>query len=261
MNINYGLIKILVVILVALILISVSKKAVGKLFFIKSKKVPLKRQRSVINLISNIVRFFIIFFASTIILEEFGIDTKSFIASLGVFSLVVGLALQDLLKDIISGFSIVFEGLFSIGDWIEISSFKGEVVGSSLRTTRIRAYTGETKIVSNRNISELINYSIDESISLIDVEVSYEAKLDKIDEVIKEICESFSKEDGVKKTEVLGLNEIGESGLKFRLAVKSDYSNSIPLSRKLKRYIVDTFSKNKISIPYKQVVIHNAKWL
>lgn len=259
MNINYGLIKILVVILVALILISVSKKVVGKLFFIKSSKVPLKRQRSVVNLISNIVRFFIIFFALTIILEELGIDTKSFIASLGVFSLVVGLALQDLLKDIISGFSIVFEGLFSIGDWIEISSFKGEVVGSTLRTTRIRAYTGETKIVSNRNISELINYSIDESISLIDVEVSYEAKLDKIDEVIKEICDLFSKEDGVKKTEVLGLNEIGESGLKFRLAVKSDYSNSIPLSRKLKRYIVDIFNKNKISIPYKQVVIHNAK--
>lgn len=259
MVINIGLIKILSVILVALILISISKKIVGKLLFIKSSKVPLKRQKSIVNLISNIVRFFIIFIALTIILEEFGIDTKSFIASLGVFSLVIGLALQDLLKDIISGFSIVFEGLFNIGDWIEVSSFKGEVVSSSLRTTKIRAYTGETKIIANRNITELINYSMDDTISIIDVEVSYETKLDKLDKVINEICSSFSNHTGVKKTEVLGLNEIGESGLTFRLVIKSDYSNSIPLSRKLRRSIIDTFNKNNISIPYKQVVIHSAK--
>lgn len=259
MTINYGLIKVLSVILVSLILISVSKKIVGKLLFIKTSKVPVKRQKSIVNLISNFVRCFILFIALTIILEEFGIDTKSFIASLGVFSLVIGLALQDLLKDIISGFSIVFEGLYNIGDWIEISSFKGEVIATSLRTTRIRAYTGEVKIISNRNITELTNYSMDDSNTIVDVEVSYDSKLDKVDKVISEMCNDFEKEEGVKKVDILGLNEIGDSGLKFRLVVKSDYSNSIALSRKLKRKIVDTFNKNNISIPYKQVVIHNAR--
>ena len=258
MTINYSLIKVLSVILVSLILISISKKIVGKLLFIKTSKVPIKRQKSIVNLISNIVRFFILFIALTIILEEFGIDTKSFIASLGVFSLVIGLALQDLLKDIISGFSIVFEGLYNIGDWIEISSFKGEVIATSLRTTRIRAYTGEVKIISNRNITELINYSMDDSNAIVDIEVSYDSKLDKVDKVIGEMCTDFEKEEGVKKVDILGLNEIGDSGLKFRLVIKSDYSNSIALSRKLKRKIVDTFNKNNISIPYKQVVIHNA---
>lgn len=259
MTINYSLIKVLSVVLVSLILITISKKIVGKLLFIKTSKVPIKRQKSIVNLISNIVRFFILFIALTIILEEFGIDTKSFIASLGVFSLVVGLALQDLLKDIISGFSIVFEGLYNIGDWIEISSFKGEVIATSLRTTRIRAYTGEVKIISNRNITELVNYSMDDSNAIVDVEVSYDSKLDKVDKVINEICTDFEKEVGVKQVDILGLNEIGDSGLKFRLVIKSDYSNSIALSRKLKRKVVDTFNKNNISIPYKQVVIHNAR--
>ena len=258
MVINYSLVKVLSVTVVSLILVSISKKIVGKLLFVKSNKVPLKRQKSIVNLISNIVRCFILFIALTIVLEEFGIDTKSFVASLGVFSLVIGLALQDLLKDLISGFSIVFEDLFNIGDVIEISSFKGEVVATSLRTTRIRAYTGEVKIVSNRNITELTNFSVDDSNAIVDVEVSYDSKLDKVDKIINEICIDFSKEIGVKSCDVLGLNEIGESGLKFRLVIKSDYSNSISLSRKLKRKIVDTFSKNNIIIPYKQVVIHNA---
>ena len=157
--------------------------------------------------------------------------------------------IEDLLKDIISGFSIVFEGLYNIGDWIEISSFKGEVISTSLRTTRIRAYTGEVKIISNRNITELTNYSMDDSNAIVDIEVSYDSKLDKVDKVINEMCTDFEKEEGVKKVDILGLNEIGDSGLKFRLVIKSDYSNSI----------VDTFNKNNISIPYKQVVIHNAR--
>lgn len=237
----------------------ISKKIISKFLYIKSGKIPENRQKSVINLISNIVRIFIIFITLTIILEELGIDTKSFIASLGVFSLVVGLSLQDLLKDFIAGFSIVVEGLFNIGDWIEINSFKGEVIACSLRTTRIRAYTGEIKIISNRNIGDLINYSMDDSISLIDVEIAYEENLEKIDSVINKICDEFKQEKNVKQVESLGLNTIASNGLEFRLMVKTKYVNSMAISRKLKRKIIDTFEQNNISIPYQQVVIHNAK--
>ena len=100
---------------------------------------------------------------------------------------------------------------------------------------------------------------MDDSNAIVDVEVSYDSKLDKVDKVINEMCTDFEKEEGVKKVDMLGLNEIGDSGLKFRLVIKSDYSDSMALSRKLKRKIVDTFNKNSISIPYKQVVIHNAR--
>lgn len=256
---NNTVIKILIIIIFCLVLCYISKKIISKFLYIKSGKIPENRQKSVINLISNIVRIFIIFITLTIILEELGIDTKSFIASLGVFSFVVGLALQDLLKDFIAGFSIVVEGLFNIGDWIEINSFKGEVIACSLRTTRIRAYTGEIKIISNRNIGDLINYSMDDSISLIDVEIAYEENLEKIDSVINKICDEFKHEKQVKHVESLGLNTIASNGLEFRLIVKTKYANSMVVSRKLKRKIIDTFEQNNISIPYQQVVIHNAK--
>lgn len=256
---NNIFIKILIIIVLCLTLCYLSKKIIGKFLYVKSSKIPENRQRSVVNLISNIARIFIMFIALTIILEELGIDTKSFIASLGVFSLVVGLALQDLLKDFIAGFSIVVEGLFNIGDWIEIASFKGEVISCSLRTTKIRAYTGEIKIVSNRNIVDLINYSMDDSISLIDVEVSYGENLEKVDNVISQICDEYKKEKYVKEVESLGLNTIGSNGLEFRLMVKTKYTNSLAISRKLKRKIVDTFAKNNISIPFQQVVVHNER--
>ena len=105
----------------------------------------------------------------------------------------------------------------------------------------------------------MINYSMDDTLSLIDVEISYDSKLDKFDTVIKQICDEFKKENGIKEISLLGLDEFLENGIKFRLMFKSDYDNSIPLTRRLKRKIIDAFKENNIEIPYKQVVIHNAK--
>ena len=76
-----------------------------------------------------------------VILEANGIDTKSLLASFGVAGLVAGLALQDLLKDFIVGMSLIFEGEFAIGDWVSINGFKGEVLPSNLRITKLRSAT------------------------------------------------------------------------------------------------------------------------
>lgn len=257
--INESIIKSGIIVILCVLLCYISKKIIKRLLSFKTSKIPKKRQKTVINLISNIVRVFIIFIGFTIILEEYGVDTKSFIASLGVFSLVLGLALQDLLKDIISGISIAFEGLFNIGDYIEIGGFRGEVVANGLRTTKIKAYTGEIKIVSNRNILELINYSMDKTLTTVDIGVDYQSDLDIVEKVLNNICIDLKKEQVIKDVDLLGLERIDDSGLIYRLAIKSSYQDSFILSRILKRKIIDSFNDNNIVIPYSQVVVHNAK--
>ena len=254
---NRSIIESIIVVILCIIFCSISKKIVRKIFGIRSSLIPEKRQKTIVNLITNIVRAFIVVISVTIILEEFGVDTKSFIASLGVFSLVLGLALQDILKDIIAGVSITFEGLFNIGDWIKIGDFKGEVITTGLRTTKIKAYTGEIKIISNRNILDLINYSMDKTTSIIDVEVAYESDLDKVEEILINLCTELKKKKVVKEMEFLGLETLELNGLKYRLIIKSNYSDSFVLGRNIRKEIVTTFNKNKITIPYNQVVIHN----
>ena len=257
MEFNKSVIEVLIVVVLCVVFCYLSKKIVKKVFGVKNSFVPVKRQKTVVNLITNIVRVFIVVIGATIILEEFGVDTKSFIASLGVFSLVLGLALQDILKDIIAGISITFEGLFNIGDWIKIGDFKGEVIASGLRTTKLKAYTGEIKIISNRNILDLVNYSMGNALTIIDVEVVYESNLDKVELVLKHLCDEFKKEKLVEEIDLLGLESLEQNGLKYRLIVKSTYSASFTLSRNLKRTIMDEFNKNNITVPYNQVVIHN----
>ena len=247
----------IIILLVSIFLCSLAKRIIYKIFKFNSSILNEGKNKSVMNLINNVVRIIIFLVAIMTILDIYGIDTKSLVASLGVVSLVAGLALQDLLKDFIVGISILLEGQFSIGDWVSISGFKGEVLPSNLRTTKLKAYTGEIKYISNRNIAEVINYSTDSTNLIIDLSVAYESNIDKVKEVLDELCISLKQEYKLKDISCLGIQELADSSIKFRLVVSTKYSDQFGLDRTIKKEIVKVFAKNKITIPYNQVVVHN----
>lgn len=247
----------IIIILVCFLLCILSKKIVYKIFKIKISHVNDRKKNTIVNLINNMIRFIIILIGILMILEIYSIDTKSLVASFGVIGIVAGLALQDLLKDFIVGITIIFEGQYSIGDCVSINGFKGEVMPSNLRTTKIKAYTGEIKFISNRNISEIINYSIDKSNLIIDVDVDYESDIKKVKDVLDNLCKSIKEKYKLKEVSCLGIQELASSSIKFRIVAQTSYSNSFSLEREIKEEIVVEFNKNKITIPFDQVVVHN----
>lgn len=250
-----------IVIFVCILFCFFSKKIVSRILKTKKSLIDNKKQKTIVNLINNFVRIFVIGIALIVVLQNFGVDTASFVASLGVFSLVIGLAIQDVLKDFIIGISLILEGQYNIGDWVEINNFKGEVLASNFRTTRLRAYTGEIKIISNRNINEIINYSLAKSTSIIDVSVSYESDIKKVKSILDNLCINLKERENIKEIECLGVQELVDSGITFRLIAKGNYLEQIPLARVIKAEIVETFNDNNIVIPYPQVVVHDAKRL
>ena len=247
----------IIILIVSFLLLFISKKIIHRIFNFKSIKVNERKKKTIVNLIDNIVKVIVLLIAILIILEIYGIDTKSLVASLGVVGLVIGLALQDLIKDFIVGISIIFEGQYSIGDWVSINGFKGEVIPSSLRVTKLKAYTGEVKIIANRNITELTNYSLEMANLIIDVSVAYESDIEKVKKVLDKLCEQIKDEYKLKEVTCLGIQELADSSIKFRLVANTNYSEQFTLDRNIKREIVKIFAKNNITIPYNQVVVHN----
>ena len=249
----------IIILIVVIFLLFISRIIIHKIFDFKSIKVNERKKKTIVNLIENIVKVIIILIAILVLLEIYGIDTKSLVASLGVVGLVVGLALQDLLKDFIVGISIIFEGQYSIGDWVSINGFKGEVIPSSLRVTKLKAYTGEIKIIANRNITELTNYSLGKTNLIIDVSVAYESDVDKVRDVLDKLCVDLKEEYELKEFACLGIQELADSSIKFRLVANTSYPEQFALDRKIKKEIVKTFAENNITIPYNQVVVHDGK--
>lgn len=239
-----------------LIIRNIVKKTFG--LKIKGKKINNKKSKTIIGLINNIIKYFIIIVAILMILDVYGIDTKTLVASLGVVGLAIGLALQDILKDFLAGLTIIFDNQYAVGDVVLIGDFKGEVISLGIKTTKLKAFTGEIKIISNRNISEVTNYSLTNSLALVDISVSYESDLEKVEKVLAEMCKKLNNLDGLKgELQLLGLNKLGDSSIEYRIIAETESLKNYEIERIIKREAKSILDKNHIQIPYPQLVIHN----
>lgn len=226
-----------------------------------TKKVDSKRINTISSILCNITKYIVWILAIFALLSHFGVDTAALIAGLGVVSLVIGLAFQDILKDILVGFSIIFENQFSVGDLIKIGDFQGTVISLGIKTTRLQAYTGEVKIISNRNITEVVNYSVDKTLAVVDIPVSYESKLDKVEKILL-VCAATLREkipSLVDDIELLGVQELSDSSVVFRLVGKCKPAKHFEVERQLKKEFKNCLDKNGIKIPYPQIEVHNEK--
>lgn len=233
---------------------------IKKMTKLKFSKVDEKRKKTLVNLINNIIKYFLIIIVILMILNIFDIDTTAILASLGAVSVVTGLAFQDTLKDLLAGFFIIFENQYDLGDTITIDDFKGEVISLGLKTTRIKASTGEIKIISNRNINSVINHSLDKSVAIVKFQVAYEEDLIKVEKVLLNLFERLDKEIKDIKGNILllGIDELSDSGITYKATVDTIPMKNLEVERKLLKEIKMELDRNNITIPYNQVVIRNA---
>lgn len=250
----------IVIIIVSFIVYKILCAVISRLFLIKVKKIDAKRKKTVHALVKNVIKYFIIVISFLMILEVYGIDTKSIITSLGVVGVVAGLALQDILKDFISGAAILFENQYSVGDVVTINGFKGEVVFLGIKTTKIKAYTGEVNIIANRMITEVINHTIESSLAIVDIGVAYNSDLEKVDKIINQVCEEATNEleNLTGKVECIGIQQLAENKIVYRITVTTKPQQNFGIERILRRKLKDALTKNNIEIPVSQVVIPSA---
>ena len=254
------LLRSLLAIVIAIIIINIFRVIIR--MFIKTGKSSFekKRRNTVVKLLENIIKYIILVLAILYILDTYGIDTKSLVAGIGIAGVVIGLALQDFLKDLISGLSIILDNYFVIGDIVEYDNFTGEVVEFGLKSTKIRAFSGETLCLANRNIDKINNLSQKSSNVFITVPTAYEVTEDKVknalNDAIKEIIKTTDADD---QSEYLGIDEFSSSSINYIIKIHCPQDKRIPTKRAALSIIKRVYDEQKIKIPYNQIEVHNAK--
>ena len=231
---------------------------IGK-FDIKQSKGFDKRKNTIVALIKNIIKYMIAIIVIIMILNIYGINTGSLIASLGVATAILGLAFQDTIKDFLAGIFLIFDNAYAVGDWIEINGFKGEVVSLGLKTTKIKAYTGEVKILSNSAFNEVINYSLNHSKVVISIPVHYKTDIEKLETVLNNVKKLIEKENDVYTMDLLGVDDFADSAIKYAIVLECSSMTQIGAKRKVLKLIKEAFDKEKIEIPYNQLDVHIEK--
>lgn len=234
--------------------------------FKKQKKITgvgrnSKRYNTVFQVIIDIVKIIIVTLVILSILTVYGIDVAAALAGLGIVSVLIGLAFQDLFKDVIVGFFIIIEDQFSVGDTIEVCGFKGEVIHVGMKSTKIKKFDGPIMIISNRNIDKVINYTNTESMAIVDVPIAYEEDIDKVEKLLSDLCKKLSKKlDNLKgEIEIWGVEDLDSSAVKIRLAVKTEVLQHFGVQRQIKKEVKKLLDKEGIKIPYTQIEVHNGK--
>lgn len=193
-------------------------------FINKKKKSANKNQKKKLTLLYitvSVLKYIIFLVDVIIILGIFDINVSGFLAGLGIFGLVIGLALQDLLKDFISGIFIILDAKYNVGDYVEIDDFKGEVIGVGLQSTKIRSYNGDVRIIANRNISSVINYSHSNSKTVILFTFSSDENLLKLEDAMNELVKRLKGKipDAINEIQYKGVEEYKDSKLVLKLTV------------------------------------------
>jgi len=216
-----------------------------------------QRRQTLVPLIRSGLKYAIYFCAAVIVLKELGINPTPVLAGAGIAGLAVGLGAQNLINDVVSGFFILFEEHYLVGDFIKAGDAEGAVESIDLRTTRVRDNDGRHHILRNGQIGNLVNYSKSYTHAVVEVGVAYESDLDRVLAVLESVGEKFCEahEDVLEPTMVKGLNAFGESELTIRTVTKVKPGRHLQAERDLRKWIKKTFDEESIEIPYARRVL------
>jgi len=210
---------------------------------------------SVIDLLGKISKGVLWFVAVLLILSNIGYDISALVAGLGIGGIAVAFALQNVLSDIFSSFSIYFDKPFKIGDFIIIGDDLGVVKKIGIKSTRLESLWGPEIVISNRELTStrITNYKkMEKRRILFSFGVVYRTKTEKLKKILKIINDIF---DGIELAELnrAHFKEFGDFSLKFDVAYyvgTGDYNQYMDIQQEINLALKERFEKEGIEFAY-----------
>ena len=210
-----------------------------------------QRTETLQHIIRSVSKAIVILVLALTISSELGFNIGPVLASAGIVGLAVGFGAQSLVKDMISGFFILFEDQFGVGDVVKIGDFSGVVERMSLRVTVLRNLEGQVYVVPNGNIQHVTVMTKEWARAVLDVTVPHSQELEKVFDVLNAVGAQLAQDwpDRVlDKPTVLGIDKLDDTGVTIRSIVKTPAFKQPDLLREWRRRITDEFSRAGIKL-------------
>lgn len=220
---------------------------------------PGNKAKTLSVLLCSVWRYAVYATAVALVLTELEVVAIGpLLAGAGILGLAVGFGAQSLVRDVISGFFILLEDQFSVGDYITVGEFSGTVEELGLRITKIRDFGGERHILPNGQIQAVTNRTRGSMRALVDVRVSYEEDIDEVLSVLEELSGRFSADtiEVVEGPTVLGVTALEESAVVVRIVASAAPMQQWKVERDLRRAIKKEFDTRGIEMPYPRRVLY-----
>ena len=197
-----------------------------------------------------------------LVLSTLGISIAPILGAAGVVGVAVGFGAQSLVKDYLSGFSILLENQIRVGDLVEIAGKSGLVEVVTLRYVRLRgADDGNVHFVPTGKIDVITNMSLEFSYALVDVSVAYRENLDQVFAIIHAVGTELRKDPEQARriqqdVEILGVQDWAESAVKIRCRFKVVPLEQWYVRREFLKRLKATFDAQGIEIPFPHMTVY-----
>lgn len=254
--------QVLFIIILAFAVVKIGNKVIDQFYSRRTKgpfRITARRETTLTKLTKNSLTYVVYFMAFAMILETFSINIGALLAGAGIAGLAIGFGAQNLVRDIISGFFIIFEDQFSVGDFIGTAGVEGFVTEIGLRTSKVKSWGGEIHIIPNGNITQVTNYSIDNSAALVDVRVAYESDIEEAERVILELLAELDArhDEIVAPPELLGIVDLGASEISMRIFAETLPMEHWGVGRMIRKEVKLRLDQEGIEIPFPRIVMYS----
>lgn len=190
-------------------------------------------------------------------LGELGINLAPLIAGAGIAGIALGFGAQTLVKDGLSGFFILLENQFGLGDTIDAhttaGTISGRVEGFTMRVTSVRMYDGTLNFIPNGNITVVANKSRGWARAIVDVRVAYDEDVDKVRQMLDELFEELRQADADDKLksgpEVLGVQTLASDAMVVRVIADAAPGSQMDTERVLRERIASRLAERGVRVP------------
>ncbi len=247
-------VEIILVLVGAFVAVKGSRVLVARIFsgrlsqYDKSNRIPTLQ-----GLINSVVFYLVGFIVLVMALSRLGVNVASILAAAGVLGLAVGFGAQTLVKDIITGFFIIFENQFAVGEYVLVNDTEGTVEEIGLRTTKIKRGDGALYIVPNGSIAEVVNFCRDNIRVFVDIAVAHGTDVDEAEAVLGQMMAAFAERERealVEAPSFLGVQALGETSLTLRISAVTKPMHQWQLGRDLRRGAQEALESVGIKSPY-----------
>jgi len=249
---------LLIILVSSVVLLKLGHSFINRFIVPYGKKLSLKENRveTLRTILKSLWSYFIYITAFLTIIAQVFENTgfaKTLLTGAGILGLAVSFGAQSLVKDVISGFFILMEDQFAVGDYVTIGQTSGIVEELGLRVTKLRDFTGELHIIPNGSITMVTNKTRGPQRALVDVRVAYEEDVEKVHQVLEKVCQQIKEKYGeliYEGPKVLGIVNFGPSEMVFRVIAKVKPMEQWNIEWELRKAIKEAFDAEGIEIPY-----------
>lgn len=231
-------------------------------YIIEKLKPKTGKGRSMQTLMSSAITYITTIITIFWCLSALGVNVSTLVAGAGIITLAISFGAQSLIEDVVTGIFLVFEDQFNVGDYIEVDGFRGTVEHIGIRVTTVKGMGSNFKILNNSSIKNILNRSQSASIATTSVSVAYKEDVRRVEEVFNELFPKIREmypEVFLENPKNLGVEELGDSGVVFKIAATINEKDLFTAPRIMNREIKIAFDDAGIEIPFPQVVVHQEK--